>query len=249
MSTADPTSLPLPHVLYESGPCLVVWKPSGVLTQAPPQIDSIELRIKQWIKTRDNAPGKVYLGVPHRLDRAVSGAMVFARHVRACRKLCDQFENRSVRKVYWAVVSGRVEPSAGTWIDWMRKIPERPLSELLSADDPSAQRAVLHYRVLGYVAQGTWLEIELETGRMHQIRLQASSRGHAVLGDELYGSSETFGPPYSDGRLRAIALHGRHLAFKHPMTGENVAVDAPLSVAWRAFELPIGDEAYLALDG
>ena len=222
------------EILYEQGPCLVVCKPSGILTQAPPGIDSLELRIKAFLKARENKPGNVYLGVPHRMDRPVSGAMVFARHVRACRRLSDQFEGRTVQKIYWACVAGTVEPPQGTWRDCVRKIPGQARAEIVAASHPDAREAILHYRVVGASPWGSHVEIELETGRTHQIRIQASSRGHPVLGDELYGSQVAFGPQPEDTRLRSIALHGRCLTFLHPMTHEKVSVTAPLPSPWRA---------------
>ncbi len=220
---------------------LVVRKPAGLLTQAPPGIDSLELRIKTWIKERDNKPGNVYLGVPHRLDRPVSGALVFARHARAARRISEQFEGRLVRKVYWACVAGDVMPDAGTWNDFLRKVPGEPRAEIVAADHPEGREAVLHYRVLARRSWGTWLAIELETGRTHQIRVQAASRGFPVLGDRLYGSQTPFGEQFDDERLRAIALHGRTLAFRHPMTQEKVSITAALGADWNALELPIDD--------
>ena len=95
-------------ILLEDGPVLVVNKPGGLLTQAPPAIDSVEKRVKAFIKHRDHKPGRVYLGVPHRLDRPVSGALVLTRHVRAARRICDQFERREVSKLYWCWVEGRL---------------------------------------------------------------------------------------------------------------------------------------------
>jgi 23S rRNA pseudouridine1911/1915/1917 synthase len=228
MSAVDPVD-----ILYEEGPCLAVLKPSGVLTQAPPGIDSMEVRLKSHLKTRENKTGNIYLGVPHRLDRPVSGAMVFARHARACRRLSEQFEGRTVGKVYWACVAGRVEPERGTWQDTMRKVPGEARAELVAASHPDARRATLHYRTLGQTRHGCWLEIELETGRTHQIRIQAASRGHAVLGDTQYGSTIAFGPQPDDLRLRAIALHALRLTFQHPMTWQDVTVEAPLPAAWR----------------
>jgi len=230
-------------VLYEAGPVLVVRKPAGLLTQAPPGIDSLELRIKTWIKERDNKPGNVYLGVPHRLDRPVSGALVFARHARAARRISEQFEGRLVRKVYWACVAGEVTPDTGTWVDFLRKVQGEPRAEVVAADNPEGREAVLHYRVLARRAWGTWLAIELETGRTHQIRVQCASRGFPVLGDRFYGSQSPFGEQYDDERLRAIALHGRTLAFRHPMTQEMVSITAPLSEEWNALQLPIGESA------
>jgi RluA family pseudouridine synthase len=233
-------------ILLESGPCLVFCKPPGLLTQAPPGIDSLEARIKAWIKERDEKPGGVYLGVPHRLDRPVSGAIVFARHVRAARRLSEQFEDRLVRKAYWACVEGTPEPAAGTWRDPLRKVPGQPRAEVVAPGDPEGRPAVLHYRTLGQTAAGSWLEIELETGRTHQVRIQCASRGFPVLGDVLYGSQRPFGQQFDDERLRPIALHARSLAFSHPMTREPVSIVAPLFAAWRALELPLTESDYLA---
>src|SRR5690242_5724533 len=104
------------EVLYEDGPCLVVNKPGGLLTQAVPGVDSLEVRIKEVLKKRaGKTQGDVYLGVPHRLDRPVSGVMIFARHVRAARRLAEQFEGRMVRKTYWALVEGEVADDTGVW--------------------------------------------------------------------------------------------------------------------------------------
>lgn len=219
------------QILYEAGPCLVVVKPAGVLTQAPPGIDSMEVRIKNFLQAREHKPGNIYLGVPHRLDRPVSGALVVARHARACRRLAEQFAGRTVQKVYWACVAGRVEPAEGRWHDWVRKVPGEARAELVGEAHPQARAATLHYRTRGETPLGSWLEIELETGRTHQIRIQAASRGHAVLGDMQYGSAVPFGPQTEDTRSRAIALHARRLVFQHPLTWEEVCVEAPLPTA------------------
>lgn len=227
------------QILYEEGPCLAVCKPSGLLTQAPPGIDSLEMRIKAFLKEREQKAGKVYLGVPHRLDRPASGVAVFAKHVRAARRLSEQFEGRLVKKVYWACVAGTPAPAEGTWTDYVRKIPELPMAEVTPNEGNDARLAVLHYRTLATAAWGAWLEVELETGRMHQVRIQAASRGHPLLGDALYGSTEPFGPAYEDLRLRAIALHARCLRFQHPMTRATVEVTAPVEDAWRTLGLGI----------
>ena len=229
---------PTIDILYEEGPCLAVCKPAGLLTQAPTGIDSMERRIKDFLIWRENKPGKAYLGIPHRLDRGVSGAIVFAKHVRAARRLSEQFEARTVKKIYWACVSGKVAPAEGTWTDFTRKLPGRAEAEIVAPDHPEGREAVLHYRTLSEASWGTWLEIELETGRMHQVRIQASTHGHPVLGDSQYGSEQAFGPQHEDHRLRAIALHARSLSFRHAMTHENVTVVAPLSDAWQQLNLP-----------
>lgn len=220
------------QILFEEGPCLAVCKPSGVATQAPPGIDSLETRIKTFLQQRDRPPHDVYLGVPHRLDRPASGAMVFALRRRAAQKLARQFELREVQKIYWAWVAGRVDPPCGQWRDYVRKVFGHPLAEVVAADHPEAKLAVLNYRTLAANAQGTWLEIELETGRTHQIRIQAASRGHPVWGDVQYGSTIPFGPQHEDERLRAIALHARTLEFTHPTGKQRVVVTAPTSAFW-----------------
>lgn len=230
------------HILYEAGPCLMVLKPGGLLTQAPPGVDSLEVRIKRFLKLREQKPGNCYLGVPHRLDRPVSGVMVFAKHVRAARRIAEQFEGRTAEKTYWALVAGRVTPTTGTWTDYVRKIPGEPRSEVTTDDVPDARSAVLHYRVVASDDATSWLEIELETGRTHQIRVQAAARGHAVLGDELYGSRAAFGPQTVDQRARWIALHARSLKIRHPMTQEVVAITAKLPDPWREHELTRGVE-------
>lgn len=222
------------ELLYEEGPCIAVGKPPGLLTQAPPGIDSLEVRIKAFLRRRENQPGEVYLGVPHRLDRPASGAMVFGTHRRATRHLARQFEDRLVQKTYWACVAGQVTPAEGTWQDYLRKIPGRPMAEVVDGSHPEGRLAVLHYQTLGQGEWGTWLEIELETGRTHQVRVQAASRGHPVLGDTQYGSAIPFGPQYDDERLRAIALHAG-LAFRHPQTKETISVTAPVSDDWGQF--------------
>lgn len=225
------------EILYEEGPCLVVLKPNGLLTQAPAGIDSMEVRLKTFLKKRDGKTGNIYLGVPHRLDRPVSGAMTFARHVRASRRISDQFATRTVTKTYWACVSGRVEPAEGTWEDHIRKVPNQARAEIVTAESGDGKPAVLHYRTLGETPHGSWLSITLETGRMHQIRVQAASRGHAILGDAMYGSEIPFGEQFEDTRHRAIALHARELGFRHPMNQEPVDVEAPLPENWASLDV------------
>lgn len=218
--------------LYEEGPCLVVAKPAGLLTQAPPYIDSLERRIKEYFKQRDDKPGRVYLGVPHRLDRPVSGALVMAKHVRAARRLSEQFERRMVDKVYWALLEGDMELDEGTWNDSVRKVPNVARGEVVPQDHPEGRSAVLHYCVRGRWEGCTFVEIRLETGRYHQIRVQAAARGNPVLADRQYGALQSFGPVCEDERERAIALHARQLSFYHPMTREPTTIVAPLPAYW-----------------
>ncbi|HEX4414800.1 MAG TPA: RluA family pseudouridine synthase [Lacipirellulaceae bacterium] len=228
------------EILYDNGPVLVINKRAGILTQAPAGIDSLEIQVKAFYREREMKEGNIYLGLPHRLDRPVSGAIVFARHVRAAQRLSGQFENRTVTKVYWAVVEGDVQPDEGTWTDHLHKRHGMSQSIVVPPDDPRGKIAVMRYRVRGRLPNiGTWLEVELETGRTHQIRVQCASRGHAVIGDAQYGSILPFGEQFEDERLRSIALHARQLGFNHPMTNEPVDVIAPLAPAWQTQGVPL----------
>lgn len=222
------------EVLYDDGPCLVVNKPSGLLTQAPRGIDSLEIAVKEFYRGREGKlpADNIYLGIVHRLDRPVTGAILFARHARAAKRLAAQFQNRTVSKTYWAIVEGDVKPAEGTWVDFLHKRHGMAQAIVVAADDPRGKQAILHYRVRGQVDGQTWLEMELETGRTHQIRVQASSRGHAVIGDSQYGSTLRFGPEVDDLRAQAIALHARTLGFRHPMRDEQVVIEASLPAYW-----------------
>jgi RluA family pseudouridine synthase len=222
-------------VLYDEGPCLIVNKPAGLLTQAPLGIDSLEVRVKRFIKHREEKTGEIYLGVPHRLDRPVSGCIAFARHVRAARKISEQFEGRTVKKTYWALVGGQLAEPGGTWTDFLKKIDGEPRTIVVDERDPEGKIAILHYRMIETLPQGTLLEIELETGRTHQIRVQCASRGMPLLGDALYGSTVSFGPWREDERERLISLHARSLSLKHPMTREPIHVVAPLPPLWHDY--------------
>ena len=229
----------LVDVLYEDDSIIVVNKPGGILTQAPPGIDSLEARIREYIRWKRREVGTVYVGVPHRLDRPVSGAMVFALRRKMAHRLSKRFERREVKKKYWAIVQNRIAEEDGTLIDHVRKIPGRALAELVEADDPDGKLAVLHYRVLAQFEQdaydSTWLEVQLETGRTHQIRLQFSSRGHSILGDDTYGSDHRFGPAFEDPRDRLIALHARTVAFTHPKSRESMEFCADVPDCWKSW--------------
>src|SRR5262249_54741743 len=140
-------------ILYEDNHCLAVAKPAPLLTQGvPPGIPTLESQVKDYLKERYHKPGNVYLGIPHRLDRPVSGVVVFARNTKAARRLAEQFQQRQVIKVYWAAVEiaagGPVPPEEGAWEDWLLKRPEEARSERVTADAPGARHALLRYRRL-----------------------------------------------------------------------------------------------------
>lgn len=194
--------------------------------------------MKEHVRRKENRPdGNVYLGVPHRLDRPATGCMIFARHVRAARRLSQQFQMRTITKKYWTLVEGNVPEDTGSWEDFLIKVPDEARAEVVSSSHPDGRWALLHYRVMGRFPgeNRTWLEIELETGRTHQIRIQCASRGFPILGDSQYGAGTPFGEQFADERQRAIALHSRTLAFQHPMRDERVEITAPVFPAWEEF--------------
>ncbi len=232
------------EVLYEDNHCLAVAKPAPLLTQGvPPGVPTLEALVKAYLKEKYHKPGNVYLGIPHRLDRPVSGVVVFARNTKAARRLAEQFQSRQVRKVYWAVVErspqGELPPAEGAWEDWLLKIKDEARTERVSADTPGARRAVLRFRRLHDAEDGALLEIEPETGRMHQIRVQAAVRGWPVRGDAAYGARLPFGLPAELPRDRVIALHARSLTFLHPIRYEPLTVTAPLPPAWGPWASPL----------
>lgn len=219
-------ALPAPKIIYEQRGVIVFDKPPGLLTQAPPGIDSLELRARQFLRKRDNAASKIYLTPIHRLDRPVSGIVVFARNVRAAKRVSAQFQNRTVEKKYIARVEGKIE-SGERLEDFMRKIPDEAKSEIVPEDHPDAKHAALKFEVRDHLADSTLVEIELLTGRTHQIRLQFASRNHPILGDALYGSSLPFGTQTVDLRQRQIALHAYRIKFEHPIDDQEVELDLP----------------------
>ena len=236
-------------ILFEDNHCLAVAKPAPLLTQGAPTAPTLEAIAKTYLKERYNKPGNVYLGVPHRLDRPVSGVVVFARNTKAARRLAEQFAARQVRKVYWAVVepdaAGTLPPDEGVWEDWLLKIKDEARTERVMAETPRAKRAVLRFRRLSAAADGALLEIEPETGRMHQIRVQAATRGWPVRGDVQYGARLPFGRAAELPRDRIIALHARSLTFLHPIRYEPMTVTAPVSDLWRPWA-PAGAEVVIS---
>lgn len=235
-------------ILLEDGPLLAINKPAGLLTLgAIPGVPTLERQVKEYLRQKYDKPGNVYLGIPHRLDRPVSGVLVFARNSKAAARLHEQFSQRQVRKVYWALVEKQPEPSEGRLVDWLLKVPDRSHVEVVTAETPGAREAILTYRVVSAVGQSaslpadagsvshgsTWLEIELETGRMHQIRAQLASRGWPVVGDAAYGAaSRLLNVAVADPRDEPIALHARSLTLRHPVRYDELTIVAPVPEYW-----------------
>lgn len=225
-------SLPPAAILFEDHHLLIVNKPAPMLTQGPEGVPSLESLVKAYIKEKYAKPAGVYLGIPHRLDRPVSGVIAFARNTKAAQRVHAQFQEHKVRKVYWAVVEGDVTPDAGVWEDWVRKIADEARTVKASEDEPGAKLAMLEYRVVQRVAGGTLVELAPLTGRMHQLRVQAAWRGHPVFGDTTYGSTRPFGPTAELPRDRVIALHARRLTLTHPFSKQELTLEAPLPEYW-----------------
>ncbi len=218
-----------PVVLFEDNHCLAIAKPAGLLTQGVPAgLPTLEAWARDVIRQRTGKTGNIYLGVPHRLDRPVSGVVLFARTSKAAARLAEQFQTQQVEKCYWALVEGSVS-AEGLWVDWLRKRPDESRVDAVPHDAAGAKRAESEVRVLGAAGTATWLELRPRTGRTHQLRVQAAVRGHPILGDELYGSTTHFGPPAELRRDRVIALHARSLSFLHPIRYDRVvlACDPP----------------------
>jgi 23S rRNA pseudouridine1911/1915/1917 synthase len=219
---------------------VAIAKPSGLATQAPPGLPSVEA----WL--RGLLPAGAYLGVPHRLDRAVSGVLLMATTPRAARQLSRQFERRQITKTYVAILAAgaATNPVAGAAVEWRDRIAKRPdvaEAHVVDADDPAGREAVTIARTLGEVALGRWLvELAPVTGRMHQLRVQAAARGMPVCGDTLYGGPALGGGPALDGvdtadtRRQPIALHALSIRFRDPDADGEVVVTAALPPHWPA---------------
>jgi 23S rRNA pseudouridine1911/1915/1917 synthase len=216
------------QVLYEDNHCLAIVKPAGTLTTGyEGGEETLDRQVKQYLKDKYRKPGNVFLGVVHRLDRPVSGVLLYARNSKAAGRLAEQFREGTVEKVYWAILEGEFATPAGSLEDWLRKDRTIGRVEVLPANAPRARQALLHYQRRGGNKELTWLEIRPQTGRTHQIRVQLAHRGHPVYGDAKYGSVHTF-----HGQ---IALHARTLTFLHPIRYEPVTLTAELPENWRRF--------------
>src|SRR6185437_15251113 len=167
-----PPALPSEAILFEDNHVLAVNKPAPLLTQAPPQVPSLEAMVKEYIRRKYAKTAGIYLGIPHRLDRPVSGVIVFARSTKAAQRIHAQFQQHRVRKVYWAMVEGEVIPESGVWDDWIRKIASEARTVKAEEGEAGAKLATLEYRVIERFAGGTRIELAPLTGRMHQLRVQ-----------------------------------------------------------------------------
>jgi RluA family pseudouridine synthase len=222
-----PSSIP---ILLEDPWFFVLNKPVHLLTQAPAGIPNLQSSLVSQLQ-QPNAPTP-FIGIPHRLDRMTSGAVVVARNQRALRRLCDQFAARTVNKIYLAWIYGTPKPS-DTLVDSIRKVPDEPRAEVVEENAPGARIASLEYETLLTRSDPngsaiTLVKIRLGTGRMHQIRLQFGCRKHPILGDTLYGSQSPWGTRPDHFREPPMALHAWQIDFHHPKTAERITVTAPV---------------------
>jgi 23S rRNA pseudouridine1911/1915/1917 synthase len=214
-------------VLYEDNHLLAVVKPAGLPTMGVAEgLPSLLVEAKQYIKQKYQKPGNVYLGAMSRLDAPVTGVVLFARTSKAAARLTEQFRTHQVQKTYWAIVEGLIEPASAECIDWLAADERHRRMHIVAANAPGAREARLSYRRLKTLKQSSLLEVQLETGRKHQIRLQLASRGFPILGDRKYGATR----PFAQG----IALHARSLIVQHPVKPEPIALIAPLPRTWQA---------------
>lgn len=219
------------EVLYVDNHVIVVNKQSGDIVQGDKTGDvPLSECVKQYLKERYGKPGNVFLGVVHRLDRPVSGVLLFARTSKALPRLNKLFaEHENVRKTYWAIVANEPPAPEGTLTHWLTRDERNNTARAYDREVPRSKRAVLDYRVLARGDRYFLLEVNLHTGRHHQIRCQLAKIGCPIKGDLKYGAPRS----NPDG---SISLHARRLVLEHPVTHEPLDVTAPVPAEnlWQA---------------
>ncbi|MDO4584931.1 MAG: RluA family pseudouridine synthase [Planctomycetia bacterium] len=211
------------QVLYEDNHLLVVNKPAGLPTMGVAEGEKSLLTVaKNYIAQKYHKPGNVYLGIVSRLDTPTTGVVVIARTSKAAKRLNEQFRSRTVQKTYWAIVEG-FPPPEGTLSHRMGE--EKRHRKMFITQNRDGIPAILHYKTFQRFENASLLEIHLETGRKHQIRVQMAHIGHPILGDYKYGSRKPF--------PLGIALHARTLTFQHPTLGTTLTLNADLPTTWK----------------
>ncbi|OYW24998.1 MAG: hypothetical protein B7Z55_00595 [Planctomycetales bacterium 12-60-4] len=221
------------QVLYEDNHCLAVAKPAGLLTMGDATGDTTLLEhAKAYIQQKYQKPGAVFLGVVHRLDRPVSGVVLFARTSKAASRLSEQFREHRIEKVYWAVVAGTVTPVQGELVQELEKNPSTNVVHVVDRATARSQPCRLNYRKLAQYRAVSLIEVRPETGRSHQIRVQLAHQGWPIVGDRKYG-----GPP--DFTAGQIALHARALTFDHPTQHTPTTVQCAPPATWKQWSFPV----------
>jgi 23S rRNA pseudouridine1911/1915/1917 synthase len=218
-------------ILYEDNHLLIVNKPAGELVQGDETGDEpLVDRCKRYIKDKYNKPGEVFLGVVHRLDRPVSGVVVFARTSKALERMNELFRDRQTKKTYWAITKSKPKEVSGTLVHWLIKNEKNNKVTAFAKENKDGQRSELNYQLIRHQSGFYLLEVNPITGRPHQIRVQLASMGCVIIGDVKYGYTS----PNAD---KSICLHARQLSFVHPVKKETISIEAPLpkNEVWNLF--------------
>ena len=220
------------EVIYEDNHIIIVSKISSEIVQGDKTGDTpLSETVKQYLKEKYHKPGNVFVGVVHRLDRPVSGLVVFAKTSKALARLNEMFKNGDVHKTYWAVVRNCPREPEATLEHYLVRNEKQNKSYAYDREKPGAKKAILHYRLIGRSENYYLLEVDLKTGRHHQIRCQLAKIGCPIKGDLKYG----FPRSNPDG---SISLHARRVSFVHPVSKELIDVEAPLPGGnlWHGFQ-------------
>ena len=221
------------QIVFEDNHLLVINKKAGQLVQGDKTGDlSLLDLIKNFIKVRDQKPGNVFLGLVHRIDRPTSGLVIYAKTSKALSRLTQMVKNREIKKTYWAVVPKTEIPKKQRLINYLQKNEKNNKATVFPKATEGAKEAILNYELIKVLDNFQLLEVDLETGRHHQIRAQLSKIGVPIKGDLKYGSARS----NPDG---GIHLHARQLEFIHPVTKENIKITAPVpqnDAVWKACE-------------
>lgn len=212
------------RILFEDNHLIIVNKLPGELVQGDITGDIPLLeKVREYIRLTYDKPGNVFTGLIHRLDRPTSGIVVFAKTSKALTRMNAVFEKRDVEKIYWAIVQGAPSLESSTLTHWLKKDRQKNKSFYYPKEIPGSKKAVLHYKVLKKLTHYSLLEVKLDTGRHHQIRVQLSAIGCPIKGDLKYGFARS-------NRDASICLHARSISFVHPVHKEKLTVIAPLSL-------------------
>ena len=221
---------PIDRIIYIDNHLIAVTKPAGLLTQPDSNTDeSLIYQTRQWIKEKYNKPNNIFLGLVHRLDRNVSGVVLFARTSKAASRLSKQFREGTPKKYYRAIALGKLKEEHTTLVHYLRK--EKSLrATVFPRETPTAKRSELSYEVIYSLEKKSLLEVSLCTGRFHQIRAQMAFIGHPIIGDVKYGAPEPL--PNQE-----IALYAHKLVFSHPVSNEEITLTASEPKTWEQFKL------------
>ncbi|MBR4133686.1 MAG: RluA family pseudouridine synthase [Bacteroidales bacterium] len=218
------------RILYEDNHLLVVNKRAGEIVQGDRTGDEcLAETLKAFVAQRDGKPGQVFMGIPHRLDRPVSGIVIFAKTSKALERLAAMFRDGEVHKTYWALCCAAPSEPEGELEDWLVRNEKMNKSFIAKAGNREAKLARLRYRYLGPTERYHLVEVELLTGRHHQIRCQLAGMGCVIKGDLKYGAPRS----NPDG---GISLHSRHISLIHPVRKTPLEITAPLPASWRGME-------------